>query len=80
MKNLQENEDDELHIGREIIASIVGQNRANEVFDKVLQLVLADCAYFDGNPLLYFVYLYAIYYSFYLFLFFIDFRILMSFE
>eukprot|EP00108_Taenia_solium_P004377 TsM_000740000 transcript=TsM_000740000 gene=TsM_000740000 len=49
VQNLQESEDDELHIGREVIASIVGQSRASEVFDRVLQLVLADGTYIDGN-------------------------------
>lgn len=32
-----------------MIASIVGQSRASEVFDKVLQLVLADGYYTDGK-------------------------------
>ncbi|KAL5112531.1 Serine/threonine-protein kinase Nek1 [Taenia crassiceps] len=47
VQNLQESEDDELHIGREAIASMVGQSRASEVFDRVLQLVLADGSYID---------------------------------
>ncbi|KAH9286707.1 Serine/threonine-protein kinase Nek1 [Echinococcus granulosus] len=47
VQNLQESEDGELHIGREMIASIVGQSRASEVFNRVLQLVLADGTYID---------------------------------